>query len=62
MDQVDQNSQADELTRNRFVERAVEAYQASAQITIENVQRNHENDQKDHDQIAAIQTSNDGQQ
>ena len=62
MDHVEQNSKADELTRNRFVERAVEAYQASSQNTVEDVQANNQNVQRDHGQVATIQTGNDGQQ
>ena len=57
MDQIEQNLKADELTRNRFVERAVEAYQASAQNTNENVRNNHENDQ-----VTQAQTVSEGQQ
>ena len=62
MDHVEQNSKADELTRNRFVERAVEAYQASSQNTVEDVQANNQNDQRDHSQVASIQTGNNSQQ
>ena len=57
MDQIEQNLEVDELTRNRFVERAVEAYLASAQNTVEIVQNNHENDQ-----VTEVQTVSEGQQ
>jgi len=58
MDHVEQNSKADELTRIRFVERALEAYQASVQQTEGNVQRIHENNQQNNDQINEAQTDN----
>ena len=57
MDHIEQNLEVDELTRNRFVERAVEAYLASAQNTVEIVQNNHENDQ-----VIEAQTVSEGQQ
>ena len=53
LDQIEQLFKADELTRVRFVERAVEAYQASAQNIVENVQNN---------QPTEAQTVSDGQQ
>ena len=59
MDQIEQNLKADDLTRNRFVERAVEAYQASTQQTEGNVQRIHENNQQNNEQITEAQTVSD---
>lgn len=62
MDQEEQNSKADELTRNRFVERAVEAYQASAQNTEEHRQRNSGNHQSNDDEFSDEFSVDDGQQ
>ena len=59
MDQIQQNTSADEMTRNFFVERAVEAYQENLQ---NEAQKNHKNNQAiDHKSINLANQSADVQ-